>query len=53
MSQWARDMLLASAATMASLWIFGITVATCYAIMKWLGLGQGLDTWLTTDRDYL
>jgi hypothetical protein len=34
LSQQARDMLLASAATMASLWIFGIMVATCYAIMK-------------------
>jgi hypothetical protein len=34
MSQWARDMLLASAVTTASLWIFGITVATCYAVMK-------------------
>jgi hypothetical protein len=33
-SQQAHDMLLASAATMASLWIFGIMVATCYAIMK-------------------
>jgi hypothetical protein len=34
MSQRARDMLLASTTTMASLWIFGITVATCYAVMK-------------------
>jgi hypothetical protein len=33
-SQRARDMLLASAATTASLWIFGIMVATCYAVMK-------------------
>jgi hypothetical protein len=33
-SQWAHDMLLASTATMASLWIFGIMVATCYAIMR-------------------
>jgi hypothetical protein len=51
--QWAGDMLLASATTTASLWIFGIMVATCYAVMKWLGLGQGLDTLLAMDRDYL
>jgi hypothetical protein len=34
MSQRAHDMLLASAAPTASLWIFGITVATCYAVMR-------------------
>jgi hypothetical protein len=34
MSQRSRDMLLASAATTASIWVVTITLATCYAMMK-------------------
>jgi hypothetical protein len=34
MSQRSRDMLLASTATTASIWVVTITLATCYAVMK-------------------
>jgi hypothetical protein len=34
MSQHSHDMLLASAATTASIWVVTITLATCYAVMK-------------------
>jgi hypothetical protein len=34
MSQCSYDMLLASAATTASMWVVTITLATCYAMMK-------------------
>jgi hypothetical protein len=33
-SQHSRDMLLASAATTAGIWVVTITLATCYAMMK-------------------
>jgi hypothetical protein len=34
MSQHSHDMLLASAATTASIWVVTITLATCYAVME-------------------